>query len=66
MSEELKACPFCDGTPFIREGGNPFLSVREDAHWSIMCGRGSCMAEGPRRDTREEAIVAWNHRAGAK
>jgi len=52
MSEELKPCPFCGSTNL------GFLSLFA---WEVQCNL--CLAEGPKADTREEAIAAWNRRA---
>lgn len=57
---ELKGCPFCGGIPFRSPVPE---TLAEEIRYSIMCGRGSCMAEGSQQDTEESAIVAWNTRA---
>lgn len=57
MSEELKSCPFC---------GSDDLYIPHPEHvfaW-ILCN--ACDTEGPVKNTKEEAITAWNTRAGEK
>lgn len=57
MSEELKACPFC---------GSDDLRMRHSLHPYITCNNPSCETDGPVCDTEEQAITAWNTRAGEK
>jgi transcription elongation factor Elf1 len=52
IHDELKPCPFC---------GSPKPGVYEHlCGWTARCG--ACGAEID-RDTREEAVAAWNRRA---
>ncbi len=57
MSEELKPCPFCGGTPIVNlqmVSGYTFIS----------CSK--CRADGPLRSTHTRAVAAWNLRAALK
>jgi Lar family restriction alleviation protein len=58
MSEELKPCPFCGSVMKLRliNGGV------SDPRKFVECFKG-CWIEGPRKQTDEEAIAAWNRRA---
>lgn len=51
---DKKPCPFpsCN-TP------DPFVIRDPDMHW-VRCANPLCSAEGPIRDTEDEAITAWN------
>lgn len=51
---ELKPCPFCGGEAEI-------MGYRYDCKW-IICKK--CMAETAAYETSEQAIAAWNRRAG--
>lgn len=49
----MKVCPFCN------------QAIELDAKYSgglfwIECNNGDCGAQGPMRDTREQAIAAWD------
>jgi len=48
--EEVKPCPFC---------GSDFVEINRGGWWGE-CG--NCGAEGPAKETREEALAAWNLR----
>lgn len=50
----LLPCPFCGGADVVAS-----LDGAQD--WRVSCGR--CGAEGGPRETRDEAIDAWNRRA---
>ncbi len=54
MSEELKPCPFC-GSKNIRIWDNDNILP-----W-VQCN--DCLTSIATRETREEAITAWNRRA---
>lgn len=57
MSEELKPCPFCNGS----KG----LSVYDTAKgfiWQYYVFCHSCGTNGPKCRTEEEAIRQWNQR----
>ena len=57
MSKELKSCPFC---------GSGDLHIPHSEHevaW-ILCN--ACDTERPVKNTKDEAITAWNTRAGDK
>lgn len=58
MAEKLKPCPFCGGvTPRI------FSSVSESAHF-VVCTDNDCCVTGALKESEEDAIAAWNRRAG--
>lgn len=50
--EELLPCPFCGSGCHLADTGNKWISCN------------SCDAEGPVRATEQDAIKAWNVRAG--
>lgn len=52
---ELKPCPFCGGEAHIRQNGNRVFP------W-VVCS--DCIASTRVYDSVEEAIEAWNRRAG--
>lgn len=57
MENKLKSCPFCKSN---NVSPNDFLyAIRL---WSVHCL--SCGAQGPDGHTKQEAIEAWNRRAG--
>jgi hypothetical protein len=49
---DKKPCPFCTYA-------DPIIHGDADLFW-IECMNPECCAEGPMRDTEEEAISAWN------
>ena len=55
MSEELKPCPFC-GSDDVD------LQCYEDDGFHVVCGK--CGGNMPGWDDPDEAIEAWNRRAG--
>ncbi len=60
MSSELYPCPFC-GSPEW-EGDKQRLSlVSDNSSYVIYC---LCGSSGPVKDSKEEAIAAWNNREG--
>ena len=63
MSEALKPCPFCGGDPTIRvfKGKDGWRD-----RYAVICryDEGGCGAEGGLYHYEEEAIEAWNRRAG--
>lgn len=67
MKDKLKPCPFCGGEKVVvlEEGGNSeiFENIR---NYIICCdfNNGGCGATSGFRRTEEEAIEAWNKRAG--
>lgn len=59
MSNTLLPCPFCGGEADIEEiSGNPFTN--EPYAWAVGCK--DCNI-GWYKETREDAIAAWNRRA---
>ena len=60
MSNTLLPCPFCGGEADIEEiSGNPFTN--EPYTWAVGCK--DCNI-GWYKETEEDAIAAWNRRAG--
>lgn len=57
MDYNLNACPFCSAN--VKEAGNAWLSHDKHHNFSIEC---SCGAFGPKKDSKEKAIMAWNTR----
>ena len=53
MTQKLKPCPFC---------GMDAGEVFDMGGFYVSCCE--CEAQGPCRETKEEAIKAWNYRAG--
>jgi hypothetical protein len=53
----MKPCPFCGETEHTK------LVEANIVCW-VECGRPSCRAVGPRRETAITAINAWNSRSG--
>src|SRR6185312_4635837 len=53
----LKACPLCGKCPGTVSGQ---VAEHEPKYYLVWCDE--CLAEGPPRDTPDEAIAAWNHR----
>lgn len=56
MSEELKPCPFCAGKPYAQENGR--FGFR---YWEVVCDN-ECDFTGPAKDTKGQAVEAWNRR----
>ena len=56
--ENLKPCPFC--------GGRPDVVAINKERWVVTCHSDTCAVnpETDAFDTAEEAVSAWNHRAG--
>lgn len=50
-------CRFCRGTD-VKPWNDPVFAD-DAAPWSVVCQNLDCSAEGPRRATEAEAIVAW-------
>lgn len=57
MTNKLKPCPFCKSD---NVSPNDFLYAI--FLWNVHCL--SCGARGPDSHTKQEAIEAWNQRAG--
>lgn len=60
MKNELKCCPFCGAKGTVRQKDNLGTWIAECSGWE-------CPASymiGMDYDTKEEAIEAWNRRAG--
>lgn len=60
MSEELKPCPFCGGSPDIF-----WSEKRSHLKWSVICND-HCLTEGPMCNTEAEAVEAWNKRSASR
>lgn len=54
---KLKPCPFCGETNIGCKDAGLFTDV-----WFVQCQ--SCYATFPHFDSKEEAVTAWNMRAG--
>jgi Lar family restriction alleviation protein len=54
---KLKPCPFCGETAELYPDG-----VLLSTPWWVECRR--CGTFGPEKKTRQQAIAAWNRRAG--
>lgn len=52
MNDELKPCPFC--------GGEAIIDGCDDTLWIVICKE--CNASIGYKETKEEAIEAWNRR----
>ena len=52
MSDKLKPCPFC--------GGEAIIDGCDDTLWIVICKE--CNASIGYKETKEEAIEAWNKR----
>ena len=48
----MKRCPFCNGAQLT-------VATSAELHW-VTCQNPECGAEGPMRDTREQAMDAWD------
>ncbi len=57
MDYSLNSCPFCSSN--VKESGNNWLCHDKHHDFSITC---SCGASGPKKDSKEKAIMAWNTR----
>lgn len=57
--EKLKGCPFCGCDPYLQEKGK--IRYR---YWEVVCDN-ECDFTGPAKDTKEEAVKAWNRRTPA-
>lgn len=55
MTQKLKPCPFC-------KADQADVEVIDWNFYGVQCS--CCLAIGPLEDTKEEAIDAWNRRAG--
>lgn len=55
---ELKSCPFCGHTNI-----QVFVEYKDDGGYvyAMVCTK--CMANGPWKDTEQQAIDAWNKRS---
>ena len=60
--DELKPCPFCGSNAVINQKRNLYT-------WIAECSNTNCPASymlGMDYDTKEEAVEAWNRRAGVQ
>jgi Lar family restriction alleviation protein len=56
----LKPCPFCGAA----DSSEVFVERRDDGRtWEVTCDATDCIAAGPVRPTKREAVAAWNRRA---
>lgn len=61
--EPLKPCPFCGSRGEMLELR---LDVDVSNCWRVQCYGSSCSISGPEEVSRDQAIAAWNTRAGGK
>lgn len=61
VSKELLNCPFCGQRPAVYE----YCDNDGAEQWVVACGNDECGEVTFQRDTRQEAIDAWNRRHGA-
>jgi len=54
---QLLPCPWCESTCLHLQ--------HTDTRWFVECHELLCLADGPTRPTKKEAITAWNTRAEA-
>lgn len=62
MTEKLKLCPFCGSEnceTFTRIAKTEYGLVSGPLY--VMCK--DCSCKGPKKDSEEEAVKAWNSRA---
>jgi len=57
MDYNLNSCPFCSAN--VKDSGHDWLSHDKHHSFSISC---FCGAFGPKKDSKEKAIMAWNTR----
>jgi hypothetical protein len=57
MDYNLSVCPFCGAN--VKKGANTWLHHDQHHYFSIAC---PCGAFGPRMDSKEKAMMAWNMR----
>lgn len=58
-TDELLPCPFCGS------GGNLINDLSHfPIQFCVLCEKPSCATEGPVKETRSNAVKAWNTRAG--
>ena len=57
MDYNLISCPFCAAD--VKEGRENWLSYDQHHYFSVAC---SCGAFGPKKDSKEKAVMAWNTR----
>lgn len=62
MKIELKPCPFCGEEATLQR----YFDPHEDIAFYVACSGESCEVSPMTNDfrTEQEAIEAWNHRAG--
>lgn len=60
MTEKLMPCPFC-GSKAVTDYDNGPYATGPELSYGIICLR--CGARTELRDTKDEAIAAWNRRA---
>lgn len=58
MNYNLNPCPFCGAN--VKAGCGPWLESDQYHYSSVLC---TCGASGPKADSQEKAIMAWNCRA---
>ena len=64
MDSELKPCPFCGAKEFDEdEPLNVWFVSEDDDEWRVECDRCGANTGWFNRQSREEAIEAWNKRA---
>ncbi|WP_196601576.1 Lar family restriction alleviation protein [Pectinatus frisingensis] len=61
MSDKLKPCPFCGGTPNMHNDDNKHPKFSKVVFWQIYC-LDCCTSTGWYNSTND-AVNAWNRRA---
>jgi Lar family restriction alleviation protein len=56
--DELLPCPFCGGAAELYQDKG---QAGAEAVWLVYCDR--CLAQGPDKPKRDQAVKAWNSRA---
>lgn len=63
MTEHLKPCPFCGATADVECGIDyHYTTGKLMDYWEVQCSQVACFVFGPRRESKEQAVEAWNKR----
>ena len=63
MTQKLKPCPFCD-SEYVNVNRHLYMMEYGCAMGDLFVKCENCGGCGPSKDSEEEAIKAWNRRAG--